>query len=135
MIRARILKRAGDSIGAVLAMEEARSLDLQDRFLNTKAAKYLFRDGQIEEANGVLGLFTKVFADAARDHTSSTLTLLWFIERRRHAWRRSGRDAIPLLHVRRRKRLPVSRETLHVSETISGCGQSRSIPVHSESLC
>lgn len=41
-------------------MEEARALDLQDRFLNTKAAKYLFRDGQVEEANSVLGLFTKV---------------------------------------------------------------------------
>lgn len=60
MIKARILKRCGDPIGASQAMEEARALDLQDRFLNTKSAKYLLRDGQIEQANSVLGLFTKV---------------------------------------------------------------------------
>lgn len=73
-MRARILKRAGDSIGAVQAMEEARALDLQDRFLNTKAAKYLFRDGQIEEASTVLGLFTKVCPPSGR-HASQVLNV------------------------------------------------------------
>lgn len=63
MIKARILKRCGDPIGASQAMEDARALDLQDRFLNTKSAKYLLRDGQIEHANSVLGLFTKVSAN------------------------------------------------------------------------
>lgn len=58
--KARIYKRAGDLYGAVCAVEEARLLDGQDRFLNTKSAKYLLRAGMSVEAEKVLGLFTKV---------------------------------------------------------------------------
>lgn len=58
--KARIYKRVGDLYGAVHSVEEARLLDGQDRFLNTKSAKYLLRAGLIAEAEKVLGLFTKV---------------------------------------------------------------------------
>lgn len=58
--KARLLKRAGDPLGAVRAIEEARKLDLQDRFLNTKSAKYHLRADLSEEAQSLLGLFTKV---------------------------------------------------------------------------
>jgi len=58
--KARVLKHAGDSWGAAVQMEEARRLDGQDRFLNSKAGKYWLRAGQEERALGVLGLFTKV---------------------------------------------------------------------------
>ena len=58
--KARILKRAGDCIGATRCLDEARMLDGQDRFLNTKCAKYRFRAGMVDEAVEVLGLFTKV---------------------------------------------------------------------------
>lgn len=58
--RARTLKRAGDFFGASRAMEDARLLDGQDRFLNTKSAKYRMRAGLIDEASALLGLFTKV---------------------------------------------------------------------------
>lgn len=64
LTRARLLKRAGDPTGAVKAVEEARRLDGQDRFLNTKSAKYLIRAGRVEEAQAILGLFTKVRAFA-----------------------------------------------------------------------
>lgn len=60
MIKARTLKRAGDPTGASKAMEDARRLDRQDRFINTKSAKYLMRDGQTDAASLILGLFTKV---------------------------------------------------------------------------
>jgi peptide alpha-N-acetyltransferase len=60
MMKARVLKRAGDLIGASTTMGAAWRLDLQDRFLNTKNAKYLFRAGFIDEANAMLGLFTRV---------------------------------------------------------------------------
>lgn len=60
--KARVLKRAGDLYGAARCVEAARLLDGQDRFLNTKCAKYRLRAGLIEEANEVLGLFTKVSA-------------------------------------------------------------------------
>lgn len=64
MLRARVLKRAGDEQGAMLAMKEARELDGQDRFLNSKCAKYLVRADKVDEAEEVLGLFTKVRSSA-----------------------------------------------------------------------
>ncbi len=60
MLQARVLKRLGDPFGAARCMDEARVLDLQDRFLNTKCGKYRLRAGMQEEAQEVLGLFTKV---------------------------------------------------------------------------
>lgn len=59
MTRARILKRSGSLIWASQAMEDGRLLDGQDRFLNSKSAKYLLRIGELEEARERMGLFTK----------------------------------------------------------------------------
>jgi peptide alpha-N-acetyltransferase len=58
--KARVLKRTGDLLGAVRCLDEARLLDGQDRFLNTKCAKYRLRAGLVDEAGAILGLFTKV---------------------------------------------------------------------------
>lgn len=60
MTKARVLKRAGDPYGAVRAMDEARQLDGQDRFINTKSGKYRLRAGMVDEAEEILGLFTRV---------------------------------------------------------------------------
>lgn len=59
MTKARILKRAGAVEAASHAMEDARLLDGQDRFLNSKDAKYKLRIGRVDEAERVMGLFTK----------------------------------------------------------------------------
>lgn len=64
-LRGKILKRMGDPHGAVDAVQVARDLDGQDRFLNWKSAKYMLRAGYIDRAHAVFGLFTKV------THTSS----------------------------------------------------------------
>ena len=64
--KARVLKRCGDPFGAAFSLDEARVLDLQDRFLNTKCAKYRLRAGLVDEANDILGLFTKVRSQARR---------------------------------------------------------------------
>ena len=66
MLKARILKRAGDVDGALQAMTEARLLDGQDRFLNSKSAKYHLRADQVAEAEGVVGLFTKARSASLR---------------------------------------------------------------------
>jgi len=58
--KGRVLKRLGDPVGAAHCLNAARLLDGQDRFLNTKCAKYKLRAGFIDEANEILGLFTKV---------------------------------------------------------------------------
>lgn len=60
MTKARVLKRSGDPYGAVRTMDDARRLDGQDRYVNTKSGKYRLRAGMINEADEVLGLFTKV---------------------------------------------------------------------------
>lgn len=60
MMKARILKRGGDPLGAMESMEAARALDGQDRFLNSKGAKYLLRADKVKEAEACVGLFTKV---------------------------------------------------------------------------
>ncbi len=60
MAKAMVLKRAGDPSGAAHAMEEARLLDGQDRFLNGKAGKYWLRAGEVQRAEDILVLFTKV---------------------------------------------------------------------------
>lgn len=62
MAKAMVLKRAGDPLGAAFAMEEARLLDGQDRFLNGKAAKYWLRAGDVKKAEELLAMFTKVRA-------------------------------------------------------------------------
>lgn len=59
MCKARALKRGGDALGAAKCMNDARLLDGQDRFLNTKTGKYLLRAGMVDEANSMFGLFTK----------------------------------------------------------------------------
>lgn len=60
MLKARILKRAGDPQAALKAMTQARELDGQDRFLNSKEAKYLIRAEENVKAEAMVGLFTKV---------------------------------------------------------------------------
>lgn len=60
MLRGRVLKRVGDYFGAAKAMNDARMLDGQDRFLNTKCGKYFLRAGMVVEAMSIFGLFTKV---------------------------------------------------------------------------
>lgn len=60
MAKAKVLKRAGDVQAAAEAMEDARLLDGQDRFLNGKAAKYWLRAGDIKKAEELLAMFTKV---------------------------------------------------------------------------
>lgn len=57
-------------------MNEARELDLQDRFINSKCAKYMLRAGQIEEAEKILALFTRKEVSAVQDLTD--MQCHWF---------------------------------------------------------
>lgn len=57
--KARILKHLGLLDSASDILEEARKLDLQDRFINCKSVKYLLRANKIDEAVEVASLFTK----------------------------------------------------------------------------
>ncbi|GAA6049964.1 hypothetical protein JCM3770_007071 [Rhodotorula araucariae] len=78
-LRARILKRAGDAAGAARAMEHARSLDGQDRFLNSKAAKYAIRNGEMDRAEKTVGLFTRKDAPSPFEDLVE-MQCLWFLQ-------------------------------------------------------
>ncbi|OBZ77517.1 N-alpha-acetyltransferase 16, NatA auxiliary subunit [Grifola frondosa] len=80
MFRARVLKRCGDPFGAVRCMDEARCLDLQDRFLNTKCGKYRLRAGLVEEASEIFGLFTKKDAPSPGADLEDMQSLLYLKE-------------------------------------------------------
>ncbi|GAA5824891.1 hypothetical protein JCM11251_005383 [Rhodosporidiobolus azoricus] len=79
ILRARILKRSGDPVGAATAMEEARELDGQDRFLNSKAAKYAIRKGDCAGAEKTVGLFTKKDAPSPLEDLVE-MQCLWFLQ-------------------------------------------------------
>ncbi|KAI0727501.1 NMDA receptor-regulated protein 1-domain-containing protein [Fomitopsis betulina] len=78
--KARVLKRCGDPIGAAFSLDEARILDLQDRFLNTKCAKYRLRAGLVDEASDILGLFTKKDAASPGADLEDMQSLLYLTE-------------------------------------------------------
>eukprot|EP00698_Gefionella_okellyi_P005500 TRINITY_DN15029_c0_g1_i1.p1 TRINITY_DN15029_c0_g1~~TRINITY_DN15029_c0_g1_i1.p1 ORF type:complete len:739 (+),score=130.85 TRINITY_DN15029_c0_g1_i1:209-2218(+) len=59
LFKARAYKHAGNPALAADMAEEARKLDLADRYLNNNAAKYLLRAGRIEQAEHTMTLFTK----------------------------------------------------------------------------
>lgn len=55
--KARIHRREGDTAAAARLADAARKLDLQDKYLNSKAAKYYFHDNQIEAGEALMHMF------------------------------------------------------------------------------
>ncbi|KAH9477761.1 N-terminal acetyltransferase A complex auxiliary subunit NAA15 [Psilocybe cubensis] len=90
MCKARVLKRAGDYLGAARCQNDARLLDGQDRFLNTKFGKYLLRAGMVDEANSIFGLFTKKDAPSPAADLEDMQSLL-FLLNEADAYRRNGK--------------------------------------------
>ena len=59
LAKARILKHCGDLEGAVKVADQARNMDLADRYLNTKCSKYGLLADKITDAETWIGLFTR----------------------------------------------------------------------------
>ena len=62
--QARLLKKSGAIAEAASVMDQARKLDLADRYVNNKCTKYLLRAGRVEDAQAVIALFAKHEGDA-----------------------------------------------------------------------
>lgn len=58
-IRGRIFKHAGALQKAAECLDEARKMDLADRYMNTKCVKYFLRAGRLTEAEDLVYLFTR----------------------------------------------------------------------------
>ncbi|GJJ69727.1 N-alpha-acetyltransferase 15/16, NatA auxiliary subunit [Entomortierella parvispora] len=68
MTKGRILKHAGDFNSAMESLNEARELDLQDRFINSKCTKYMLRADKVAEAEKTVILFARAdIADPLHD--------------------------------------------------------------------
>ncbi|KAI1436137.1 tetratricopeptide [Xylaria sp. CBS 124048] len=59
MTKARIWKHYGNTRKAAELMDQARNLDLKDRYINTKAAKYQLRNNETAQALKTMSLFTR----------------------------------------------------------------------------
>ncbi|KAF0976590.1 hypothetical protein FDP41_004489 [Naegleria fowleri] len=64
MLKAKFYKHLFDTEQAALCMEQARKMDLSDRYLNTKATKYWMRHNEIVKADDLIGIFAKHPKDA-----------------------------------------------------------------------
>ncbi|SNX81905.1 related to n-terminal acetyltransferase 1 [Melanopsichium pennsylvanicum] len=95
MVRARILKRSGSLFSASHAMSDARLLDGQDRFLNSKSALYLIRSNDIVEAEKVVGLFTKPDAPSPT-YDLNEMQALWYLIEEAEAFLRVGNVAMAM---------------------------------------
>ncbi|KAI0802147.1 tetratricopeptide [Xylaria sp. FL0064] len=59
MTKARIWKHYGNTRKAAEIMDQARNLDLKDRYINTKTAKYQLRNNETARALKTMSLFTR----------------------------------------------------------------------------
>ena len=75
MIKARMYKHAGNVVAASQWMDHARLMDLQDRFLNTKATRYMLRADRIDDAKTTIALFTN---DADGHSNLVDMQCMWY---------------------------------------------------------
>ncbi|XP_047141006.1 N-alpha-acetyltransferase 15, NatA auxiliary subunit isoform X1 [Hydra vulgaris] len=76
MVKAKIYKHAGAYQEAANWMDEGRSLDTADRYVNSKCAKYLLRANEIQKAIETCGMFTK--EGSSPDDDLDSMQCMWF---------------------------------------------------------
>lgn len=96
MTKARVLKHCGNLQKASEMMDFARSLDLKDRYINSKAAKYQLRNDENEKALKTVGLFTR--ADTVGGPLADLLDMqcIWFLTEDGEAYARQGNIGLAL---------------------------------------
>lgn len=67
-VRAELLGRAGDAAAAAEVAEEARKMDLADRYLNCAAVKKMLLAGQVREAEETVALFARSGGDGGESN-------------------------------------------------------------------
>eukprot|EP00112_Aurelia_sp_Birch-Aquarium-sp1_P001688 Seg1183.1 transcript_id=Seg1183.1/GoldUCD/mRNA.D3Y31 product="N-alpha-acetyltransferase 15 NatA auxiliary subunit" protein_id=Seg1183.1/GoldUCD/D3Y31 len=76
MVKAKIYKHAGCIDEALRWIDEGRTLDTADRYVNSKCAKYLLRANQVKKAEEICGLFTREGASPADN--LDEMQCMWF---------------------------------------------------------
>ena len=70
------MRKLGDVASAAKIIDTCRSLDLQDRYLNNKATKYLLRADEVSQAMDTIAMFTK--HDGDPQYTLFELQVSWY---------------------------------------------------------
>ena len=96
MTKARIHKHLGNIEKASETMEIARTKDTRDRYINTKAAKYLLRNDQNDVAKDILSKFTKNDAIGGTIGDLIDLQCMWFLLEDGESYLRQGRLGLAL---------------------------------------
>ncbi|KAJ3321820.1 N-alpha-acetyltransferase 16, NatA auxiliary subunit [Boothiomyces sp. JEL0866] len=78
MTKARIYKHAGNFNLAMESMDFARSLDLQDRFINSKCTKYKLQNDKIADAEATIALFTRDFTSTDPTQDLIDMQCIWY---------------------------------------------------------
>ena len=96
MTQARILKNQGDVAAASKAMNAAREMDLRDRYINTKCAKYQLRNDEHQTAIDTMGLFTRKEAVGGPLGDLLDMQCVWYITEDGESYLRQGNLALAL---------------------------------------
>eukprot|EP00850_Spirogloea_muscicola_P016597 SM000135S27041 [mRNA] locus=s135:306743:314702:- [translate_table: standard] len=75
LVKGRILKHAGDQPAAAALADEARTMDLADRFLNSECVKRLLEADQVDKAEKTAALFTK---DGEQHNNLFDMQCMWY---------------------------------------------------------
>ncbi|KEY69841.1 hypothetical protein S7711_08981 [Stachybotrys chartarum IBT 7711] len=96
MAKARILKHTGNLKKAAEVMDFARTLDLKDRYINSKCAKYQLRNDENDKALKTVGLFTR--ADTVGGPFADLLDMqcIWFLTEDGESYARQGNLGLAL---------------------------------------
>ncbi|MCJ1286234.1 N-alpha-acetyltransferase 15, NatA auxiliary subunit [Xylographa opegraphella] len=96
MTKARIWKHNGNIHKAAETMEYARSLDIRDRYIYTKAAKYHLRNDDHETALETMKKFTKVEAVGGPLGDLHDMQCIWYITEDGESYMRQMRIGLAL---------------------------------------
>ena len=89
---AKVLKHAGKIEESSEMASEALSLDLADKYLNTKAIKYLLRADKVEEARKLHSIYTSLFPDKSVAYSNNLVDMqvIWYEQYEADSWLRQG---------------------------------------------
>ncbi|XP_052176449.1 N-terminal acetyltransferase A complex auxiliary subunit NAA15-like isoform X2 [Diospyros lotus] len=74
-VKARILKHAGDFVAAAALADEARCMDLADRYINSECVKRMLQADQVALAEKIAVLFTK---DGDQHNNLHDMQCMWY---------------------------------------------------------
>ncbi|KAI1304829.1 tetratricopeptide [Xylaria venustula] len=90
MTKARIWKHYGNTRKAAEIMDQARNLDLKDRYINTKTAKYELRNNETAKALKTMSLFTRNEAPGGPLSDLIDMQSIWYLTEDGEASVRNG---------------------------------------------